>query len=144
MGNYHRTGEGCPAPTRRWSSRGRNLSIRENCSSCHSQQIRSLRDEVTRYGHYSLAAESKYDHPFLWGSKRIGPDLARVGGKYSDEWHTAHLTDPRSVVPESIMPKYGFMMKNAAGRFFGDIKEHLQSAAYGGCSLLRQNDRGGL
>lgn len=93
---------------------GQQIYIRENCSSCHSQQIRPLRDEVERYGHYSLAAESMYDHPFLWGSKRIGPDLARVGGKYSDEWHTAHLIRPRDVVPESIMPSYRFMMDRAA------------------------------
>jgi cytochrome c oxidase cbb3-type subunit 2 len=89
---------------------GQQIYIRENCSSCHSQQIRPLRDEVERYGHYSLAAESMYDHPFLWGSKRIGPDLARVGGKYSDEWHAAHINNPTDVVPESIMPSYGFMM----------------------------------
>lgn len=88
---------------------GEQIYMRENCSSCHSQQIRPLRDEVERYGHYSLAAESMYDHPFLWGSKRIGPDLARVGGKYSDEWHTAHLGNPRNVVPESIMPPYSHM-----------------------------------
>lgn len=88
---------------------GQQIYIRENCSSCHSQQIRPLRDEVERYGHYSLAAESMYDHPFIWGSKRTGPDLARVGGKYSDEWQTAHLVEPRDVVPESIMPSYGFM-----------------------------------
>jgi cytochrome c oxidase cbb3-type subunit 2 len=88
---------------------GQNIYIRENCSSCHSQQIRSLRDEVERYGHYSLAAESMYDHPFLWGSKRTGPDLARIGGKYSDEWHVAHLVNPRAVVPESIMPTYSFL-----------------------------------
>lgn len=93
---------------------GQQIYIRENCSSCHSQQIRPLRDEVERYGHYSLAAESMYDHPFLWGSKRTGPDLARVGGKYSDEWHTAHLTRPRDVVPESIMPSYHFMMNQGA------------------------------
>ena len=95
---------------------GEQIYIRENCSSCHSQQIRPLRDEVERYGHYSLAAESMYEHPFLWGSKRTGPDLARVGGKYSDEWHTAHLTRPRDVVPESIMPSYG-LMKNHAANF---------------------------
>ncbi|HQY43687.1 MAG TPA: cytochrome-c oxidase, cbb3-type subunit II, partial [Paracoccaceae bacterium] len=77
---------------------------------CHSQMIRPMRDEVERYGHYSLAAESMYDHPFQWGSKRTGPDLARVGGRYSDEWHVAHLTDPQSVVPESVMPKYGFLL----------------------------------
>ena len=88
---------------------GQNIYIRENCASCHSQQIRPLRDEVERYGHYSLAAESMYDHPFIWGSKRTGPDLARVGGKYSDEWHVAHLKNPRDVVPESIMPGYKFM-----------------------------------
>ncbi|MFO0388374.1 MAG: cytochrome-c oxidase, cbb3-type subunit II [Alphaproteobacteria bacterium] len=93
---------------------GQQIYMRENCSACHSQQIRPLRDEVERYGHYSLAAESMYDHPFLWGSKRIGPDLARVGGKYSDEWHTAHMIRPRDVVPESIMPSYGFMMNQAA------------------------------
>lgn len=88
---------------------GRNIYIREGCYLCHSQMIRSLRDEVERYGHYSLAAESMYDHPFQWGSKRTGPDLARVGGKYSDNWHVAHLTDPRSVVPESVMPPYKFL-----------------------------------
>jgi cytochrome c oxidase cbb3-type subunit 2 len=85
---------------------GRNIYTREGCYNCHSQMIRALRDEIERYGHYSLAAESMYDHPFQWGSKRTGPDLARVGGKYSDEWHVAHMTDPRSVVPESIMPGY--------------------------------------
>lgn len=93
---------------------GQQIYIRENCSSCHSQQIRPLRDEVERYGHYSLAAESMYDHPFLWGSKRTGPDLARVGGKYSDAWHIAHLARPRDVVPESIMPSYGFMLNQGA------------------------------
>jgi cytochrome c oxidase cbb3-type subunit 2 len=104
---------------------GQNIYIRENCASCHSQQIRSLRDEVTRYGHYSLAAESMYDHPFLWGSKRTGPDLARVGGKYSDEWHVAHLTDPRSVVPESIMPTYAFLMNQGAD--LHDSGDHLKA-----------------
>jgi cytochrome c oxidase cbb3-type subunit 2 len=88
---------------------GRNVYIREGCYTCHSQMIRSLRDEVERYGHYSLAAESMYDHPFQWGSKRNGPDLARVGGKYSDEWHQDHMRDPRSLVPESIMPGYAFL-----------------------------------
>jgi len=88
---------------------GRNVYIREGCYNCHSQMIRPFRDEVERYGHYSLAAESMYDHPFQWGSKRTGPDLARVGGRYSDEWHVQHLTDPRSVVPESIMPSYAFL-----------------------------------
>ncbi|GAB4235859.1 MAG: cytochrome-c oxidase, cbb3-type subunit II [Methyloligellaceae bacterium] len=90
---------------------GRDIYIREGCYVCHSQMIRSLRDEVERYGHYSLAAESMYDHPFQWGSKRTGPDLARVGGKYSDEWHTLHLKDPRAVVPESIMPGYPWLAK---------------------------------
>ena len=88
---------------------GRDIYIREGCYVCHSQMIRPMRDEVERYGHYSLAAESMYDHPFQWGSKRTGPDLARVGGRYSDEWHVLHLTDPQSVVPESVMPKYGFL-----------------------------------
>jgi len=88
---------------------GRNIYVREGCYVCHSQQVRPLRDEVERYGHYSLAAESMYDHPFQWGSKRTGPDLARVGGKYSDEWHRQHLIDPRSLVPESIMPPYKFL-----------------------------------
>lgn len=88
---------------------GQNIYIREGCNTCHSQMIRPLRDEVERYGHYSLAAESMYDHPFQWGSKRTGPDLARVGGKYSDEWHKQHLIDPRSLVPESIMPPYAFL-----------------------------------
>ena len=88
---------------------GRDIYIREGCYVCHSQMIRPMRDEVERYGHYSLAAESMYDHPFQWGSKRTGPDLARVGGRYSDEWHVDHLTDPQAVVPESIMPKYGFL-----------------------------------
>ena len=90
---------------------GRNIYIREGCYTCHSQMIRPMRDEVERYGHYSLAAESMYDHPFQWGSKRTGPDLARVGGRYSDEWHVDHLIDPQSVVPESIMPQYAFLMK---------------------------------
>lgn len=106
---------------------GQNIYIRENCSSCHSQQIRPLRDEVERYGHYSLAAESMYDHPFLWGSKRTGPDLARVGGKFSDEWHVAHLQNPRSVVPESIMPTYSFLSRQGAdltsiGKHLGALK----------------------
>ena len=88
---------------------GREIYIREGCYVCHSQMVRPLRDEVERYGHYSLAAESMYDHPFQWGSKRTGPDLARVGARYSDEWHRAHLVDPRSVVPESMMPPYAFL-----------------------------------
>ena len=88
---------------------GRDIYIREGCYVCHSQMIRPMRDEVERYGHYSLAAESMYDHPFQWGSKRTGPDLARVGGKYSDAWHVDHLMNPEAVVPESVMPKYPFL-----------------------------------
>jgi cytochrome c oxidase cbb3-type subunit 2 len=88
---------------------GRNIYIREGCYVCHSQMIRPFRDEVERYGHYSLAAESMYDHPFQWGSKRTGPDLARVGDRYSNEWHVQHLIEPRSVVPESVMPSYSFL-----------------------------------
>jgi cytochrome c oxidase cbb3-type subunit 2 len=88
---------------------GRKIYIREGCYVCHSQMIRPFRDEVERYGHYSLAAESMYDHPFQWGSKRTGPDLARVGDRYSNEWHVQHLIEPRSVVPESIMPSYAFL-----------------------------------
>jgi cytochrome c oxidase cbb3-type subunit 2 len=88
---------------------GRDIYVREGCYTCHSQMIRALKDEVERYGHYSLAAESMYDRPFQWGSKRNGPDLARVGGKYSDDWQRAHLAAPRSVVPGSIMPNYAFL-----------------------------------
>ncbi len=92
---------------------GRDIYIREGCYTCHSQMVRPLRDEVERYGHYSLAAESMYDHPFQWGSKRTGPDLARVGGKYSDEWQRQHLIDPRSLVPGSVMPPYAFLEKKS-------------------------------
>jgi len=104
---------------------GRNIYIREGCYTCHSQQIRPFRDEVERYGHYSLAAESMYDHPFQWGSKRTGPDLARVGGKYSNDWHAAHMTDPRSVVPESIMPGYPFLGERELA--YDDIAAHLET-----------------
>ncbi len=104
---------------------GRNIYIREGCYNCHSQQIRPFRDEAERYGHYSLAAESMYDHPFQWGSKRTGPDLARVGGKYSNEWQVAHLIDPRAVVPESIMPTYGFMLDRPLQ--YSDIVAHLKT-----------------
>ncbi len=90
---------------------GRNIYVREGCYNCHSQMIRALRDEVERYGHYSLAAESMYDHPFQWGSKRNGPDLARLGNKYSDDWHRRHLENPRAVVPGSIMPAYPWLAK---------------------------------
>jgi len=93
---------------------GRDVYIREGCSNCHSQMIRPFRAETERYGHYSVAGEFVYDHPFLWGSKRTGPDLARVGGRYSDEWHRAHLNNPRDVVPESNMPAYSWLTKSAA------------------------------
>ena len=101
---------------------GRDIYIREGCYVCHSQMIRPMRDEVERYGHYSLAAESMYDHPFQWGSKRTGPDLARVGGRYSDSWHVDHLTNPQSVVPESVMPKYSFLLETEIdGRYTRDV-----------------------
>lgn len=104
---------------------GRNIYVREGCYLCHSQMIRPFRDEVERYGPYSLAAESMYDHPFQWGSKRTGPDLARVGGRYSDEWHRDHLVKPSSVVPESIMPGYPFLLKTEiTGK---DIADHLRA-----------------
>lgn len=103
---------------------GRDIYIREGCYNCHSQMIRPMRDEVERYGHYSLAAESMYDHPFQWGSKRTGPDVARVGGRYSDAWHVDHLIDPQSVVPESIMPKYAFLMDTVIdGEYVQDLME---------------------
>jgi len=102
---------------------GRDLYIREGCYNCHSQMIRSLRDEVERYGNYSLAAESMYDHPFQWGSKRTGPDLARVGGKYSDAWHADHMRDPRAVVPASVMPGYPYLAERALD--YGDIGERM-------------------
>ncbi|HFD14965.1 MAG TPA: cytochrome-c oxidase, cbb3-type subunit II [Rhodospirillales bacterium] len=104
---------------------GRNIYIREGCYVCHSQMIRPFRDEVERYGPYSLAAESMYDHPFQWGSKRTGPDLARVGGKYSNEWQAAHLVDPRSVVPESVMPPYAFLREKDLE--YDDIADHLRA-----------------
>ena len=101
---------------------GRAIYIREGCYLCHSQMIRPIRDEVERYGHYSLAAESMYDHPFQWGSKRTGPDLARVGGRYSNAWHVDHLTDPQLVVPESVMPKYGFLAYTEIdGQYIADL-----------------------
>jgi cytochrome c oxidase cbb3-type subunit 2 len=104
---------------------GRNVYIREGCYVCHSQMIRPFRDEVERYGHYSLAAESMYDHPFQWGSKRTGPDLARVGGRYSNEWQVEHLIDPQALVPESIMPSYGFLL--AAPLDMDDPAAHLRA-----------------
>ena len=109
---------------------GRNIYLREGCYACHSQMIRTLRDEVERYGPYSLAVESKYDHPMLWGSKRTGPDLARVGGKYSDEWQRAHLAEPRAVVPQSIMPGYPFLAKTELK--YGDIADELRANRAGG------------
>lgn len=102
---------------------GRNVYIREGCYTCHSQMIRPFRDEVERYGPYSLAAESMYDHPFQWGSKRTGPDLARVGDRYSDTWHVEHLINPRALVPESVMPPYSFLVRTAQRT--DDIGEHL-------------------
>ena len=104
---------------------GRGIYIREGCYLCHSQMIRTLRDEVERYGHYSLAAESMYDHPFQWGSKRTGPDLARVGGKYSNQWHREHMRDPRSVVPESIMPGYPFLARTKLN--YADIAARMKT-----------------
>jgi cytochrome c oxidase cbb3-type subunit 2 len=102
---------------------GRNIYVREGCYLCHSQQIRTLKDEVERYGHYSLAAESMYDRPFQWGSKRIGPDLARVGGKYSNDWHYGHLRHPQALVPESLMPRYAFLEETRLD--YGLIEKHL-------------------
>ena len=109
---------------------GRNVYVREGCYLCHSQMIRPLRDEVERYGHYSLAAESQYDYPFQWGSKRTGTDLARVGGRYSDEWHVDHLRNPRDVVPESIMPSYRWLEKAVIdGQYIEDVMK--ANAAFG-------------
>lgn len=102
---------------------GRNIYVREGCYACHSQMIRTLRDEVERYGPYSLAVEAQYDRPMLWGSKRTGPDLARVGGKYSDFWHVAHLINPRDVVPESNMPAYAFLARTELRT--SDLGQHL-------------------
>jgi len=102
---------------------GRNIYMREGCYGCHSQMIRTLKDEVDRYGPYSLAVESQYDHPMLWGSKRTGPDLARVGGKYSNQWHVAHLMNPRDVVPSSIMPRYSWLAETELK--VDDLGDHL-------------------
>ncbi|MBC7583471.1 MAG: cytochrome-c oxidase, cbb3-type subunit II [Tardiphaga sp.] len=104
---------------------GRNVYVREGCYLCHSQMIRPLRDEVERYGHYSLAAESMFDHPFQWGSKRTGPDLARVGAKYSDEWHVTHLSNPRAIVPQSVMPGYRFLAETEVN--LNQIAGHLRT-----------------
>lgn len=105
--------------------KGRDIYIREGCYNCHSQMVRPFRDELERYGHYSLAAESMFDHPFQWGSKRTGPDLARVGGKYSDDWHKAHMINPRDLVPESIMPGYPFLAETPAR--MDNIADHLKA-----------------
>ena len=109
--------------------RGRDIYQREGCYLCHSQMIRPFRDEMLRYGHYSLAAESQYDHPFQWGSKRTGPDLARVGGKYSNEWQVAHLLDPREVVPESIMPAYPWLMRPLQ---YADVADRMRALKFAG------------
>src|SRR5690349_14537281 len=106
---------------------GRNIYVREGCYNCHSQMIRALRDEVERYGHYSLAAESMYDRPFQWGSKRTGPDLARVGGKYSDDWHRGHPNSPKSVVPGTVMPAYPWLA--ATDLDFAHIDDDLRVQA---------------
>lgn len=105
--------------------KGRDIYIREGCYNCHSQMVRPFRDELERYGHYSLAAESMYNHPFQWGSKRTGPDLARVGGKYSDDWHREHMINPRALVPESIMPGYPFLAETPARH--DNIADHLSA-----------------
>ncbi len=115
---------------------GRAIYVREGCYNCHSQMIRPLRDEVERYGHYSLAAESMYDKPFQWGSKRIGPDLARVGGKYSDEWHRLHLEDPRLIVPQSIMPGYGFLFRNELP--LEEIGDEMRANRAGGVPYVKE------
>ncbi len=109
---------------------GRNIYIAEGCYVCHSQMIRALRDEVDRYGHYSLAAELMYDHPFQWGSKRTGPDLARVGGRYSDDWHIAHFNNPRDLVPESIMPSYPWLARTPVSP--DNIERHLRAQRMAG------------
>ncbi len=115
---------------------GSNIYVREGCYNCHSQMVRPLRDEVERYGHYSLAAESMYDHPFQWGSKRTGPDLARVGGKYSDDWHRDHMNDPRAVVPSSIMPAYPWLAKTPLN--LPNIKEDLRTLSIVGVPYTQE------
>ncbi|SCW35552.1 cytochrome c oxidase cbb3-type subunit 2 [Sphingobium faniae] len=116
---------------------GRNIYVREGCYNCHSQMIRPFRDETERYGHYSLAAESMYDHPFQWGSKRTGPDLARVGGRYSDEWHVQHMIDPRAVVPESIMPPYAFLARRDLKQ--GDMSRDLTALSRVGVPYTKED-----
>ena len=107
---------------------GRDIYVREGCYTCHSQMVRPFRDELERYGHFSLAAESMYDHPFQWGSKRTGPDLARVGGRYSDDWHAAHLRSPRALVPASVMPPYAFLDRPLD---YSDIEDRLRALLAG-------------
>jgi cytochrome c oxidase cbb3-type subunit II len=116
---------------------GRNIYVREGCYTCHSQMVRPFRDETERYGHYSLAAESMYDHPFQWGSKRTGPDLARVGGRYSDEWHVSHLKDPRETVPESIMPPFAFLAERDLT--VGDMGAHLSTLKLTGVPYSKED-----
>lgn len=122
----HKPGDGM-RPFKALELAGRDVYIREGCYLCHSQMIRPFRDEKERYGHYSLASESIYDHPFQWGSKRTGPDMARVGGKYSDDWHRRHLRAPRSVVPESVMPNYPWLKENPANPDIGAHMDGLKS-----------------
>lgn len=109
---------------------GRNIYVAEGCYNCHSQQIRPMQDEFNRYGHYSLAAESQFDKPFQWGSRRIGPDLARVGGKMDNQWHVDHLVDPKSRVPDSIMPRYPWLLENDL--HYADLKQHMKAARIAG------------
>ena len=117
--------------------RGRDIYVREGCYTCHSQMIRPFRDEALRYGHYSLAAESKYDHPFQWGSKRTGPDLARVGGKYSNDWHTQHLIAPRSLVPQSVMPNYPWLASTPLD--YSDIEKRMMALRTTGVPYSKTN-----
>ena len=123
--NDHKPGDGM-RPYKALELAGRDVYIREGCYLCHSQMVRPFRDEKERYGHYSLASESMYDHPFQWGSKRTGPDMARVGGKYSDDWHRKHLRAPRSVVPESVMPNYSWLNDNPVNASIGDHMKGMQ------------------
>ncbi|MBK5927865.1 cytochrome-c oxidase, cbb3-type subunit II [Rhodobaculum claviforme] len=121
---------------------GREIYIREGCYVCHSQMIRPMRDEVERYGHYSLAAESMYDHPFQWGSKRTGPDLARVGGRYSDDWHVQHMIAPKSVVPESIMPSYAHLMnREIDGQYIMDLLRAQRRVGVPYTDVMMENAR---
>lgn len=129
------------------SLEGRDIYIREGCNNCHSQMIRPFRAETERYGHYSVAGESVYDHPFLWGSKRTGPDLARVGTRYSDEWHRVHLTNPRDVVPESNMPSFPWLFEDTLdGELTATKMERLNiviGATCGKCTLYSEADIAG-